>query len=281
MQWCRLYSEVVDDDKLSWVADQAQTRRVVVLGIWAGLLAIANRSDPRGCIALSACVSYTPTMLAHKLDCDPAELQRILDAMVKIGLLEEMGDGFPYVVVNFNKRNYESDDSAPRVKRHREKESAVTVTADERYSNAPEQNRTEQSRTETETNLPATPAKAERTPRPRQRNGRPPDPDTQERRALFAALARVCGLDQNLKRGQLNAVTKLLADNGYNAAQVTAFPPWWGINDWRGKKGQRPTLAQLVELLPQAAGTQDGGSTATIDWSRYESGEYAHLFAED
>ncbi len=85
--WCRLYSEVVDDDKLTWVADATGERRVVVLGVWSGLIALANRSPERGVLLLAESVPYTVPMLARKLDIDAPALDSILNAMVRIGLL--------------------------------------------------------------------------------------------------------------------------------------------------------------------------------------------------
>jgi len=38
---------------------------------------------------------------------------------------------------------------------------------------------------------------------------------------------------------------KQLRDAGYNAADVEAFGAWWRQNDWRGERGDRPTVRLL------------------------------------
>lgn len=108
--WCRLYSEVVDDDKLTWVADTTNERRVVILGVWSGLIALANRSPERGTLLVGDGIPYTIPMLARKLDIEATVLTNILNAMCSIGLL----CGTPFRVANFDKRNPVSDDATTR-----------------------------------------------------------------------------------------------------------------------------------------------------------------------
>lgn len=115
--WCRLYSEIVDDDKLTWVADATNQKRVAILGVWTGLLALANRSPERGTLLVAAGTPYTIPMLARKLDLDVAELDEILQAMGAIGLLA----GEPLRIVSFHKRNPASDDATTRQQQHRQR----------------------------------------------------------------------------------------------------------------------------------------------------------------
>jgi hypothetical protein len=122
--WCRLYSEVVDDDKLTWIADTTGERRVVILGVWSGLLALANRSPQRGALLLAEGVPYTVPMLARKLDIDAPELESIMTAMAQIGLIN---DGH---LVAFDKRNPVSDDATTRQQERRARGIAVPVVTD-------------------------------------------------------------------------------------------------------------------------------------------------------
>ncbi len=127
--WCRLYSEVVDDDKLTWVAETTSQRRVVVLGVWTGLLALANRSPERGLLLLAENVPYTVPMLARKLDIEADVLQAVMLAMATCGLIAGMESelvtpegkvqGDLWEVRNFQKRNPASDDATTRQQERR------------------------------------------------------------------------------------------------------------------------------------------------------------------
>jgi len=68
-------------------------------------------------------------------------------------------------------------------------------------------------------------------------------------RALFAALAHVCGYDlgkiTDKMRGKLNQTTKVLRRDGVTPERLDAFGKWWATVDWRGKKGNLPEPAQV------------------------------------
>lgn len=72
------------------------------------------------------------------------------------------------------------------------------------------------------------------------------------RGALFVTLARVCRVDKELKRGQLNKTAKSLDDAGYTAEDLDIFEKWWVENDFRGQRGNPPTLPQVVNHILQA-----------------------------
>jgi hypothetical protein len=78
---------------------------------------------------------------------------------------------------------------------------------------------------------------------------------------MFGAIADACQLDAKLKQGQIAKQSKALLEAGYTPAQVRAFPAWWTAKDWRGQKGNVPTLAQLAELIKQST-TSNGTDPA-------------------
>lgn len=94
---------------------------------------------------------------------------------------------------------------------------------------------------------------------------------------IFGALTEVCVLDGKLKATQIGRTAKQLADAGYTAQQVVHFGQWWRVNDWRGKKGNPPTLPQVVELIKQSTVHQmngngrngNGNGRQTEDWDAY------------
>lgn len=69
---------------------------------------------------------------------------------------------------------------------------------------------------------------------------------------IFKTLARICKLDMKLKAGQIGKTAKSLAGAGYTAADVDTFAAWWKSNDFRGRKGEPPTLANVTEKILQA-----------------------------
>ena len=74
----------------------------------------------------------------------------------------------------------------------------------------------------------------------------------QERQKMFDLLVNICKIDPNIKRGHLNKTIKILTDSGYTAADLEKFSVWWNKNDWRGVKGQSPTLGQVAEFIFRA-----------------------------
>jgi len=71
----------------------------------------------------------------------------------------------------------------------------------------------------------------------------------QASQAMFSALAQTCQIDLTLmtseQRGQLNQSEKRLRKAGILPEDLQGFGQWWFANDWRGKKGQPPTPAQV------------------------------------
>ena len=70
-----------------------------------------------------------------------------------------------------------------------------------------------------------------------------------ERQKMFDLLVNICKVDPNIKRGHLNKTIKILMDSGYTSYDLEKFSDWWNKNDWRGVKGQPPTLGQVAEFI--------------------------------
>lgn len=76
-------------------------------------------------------------------------------------------------------------------------------------------------------------------------------------REIITTLAKVCAVDLSLattaQKGQVTQSARILHDKaGATAASIEAFGAWWRANDWRGKKGQPPTPAQVRECWTMA-----------------------------
>lgn len=72
---------------------------------------------------------------------------------------------------------------------------------------------------------------------------------SQNGKAHFVILAKVCKIDLNLmtetQRHQLGQSSSLLKKAGVLPEQIERFEKYWYSMDWRGKKGQAPTPAQV------------------------------------
>lgn len=88
-------------------------------------------------------------------------------------------------------------------------------------------------------------------------NTSPPKPKrSKPKDDLFESLASLCGIDWKVcteaQRGALNQTCGVLRKAGHTAEQVGQVGQWWWKQDWRGKRGQAPTPAQVREVWRQA-----------------------------
>jgi len=85
---------------------------------------------------------------------------------------------------------------------------------------------------------------------------KPPN-DSQQ---MFGSLCESCQLDwkvmsETAKR-QVNQSGKKLREASYTPDDILACGRWWWDNDWRGKKGEPPTPAQLRDVMGKFKATQ-------------------------
>lgn len=93
-----------------------------------------------------------------------------------------------------------------------------------------------------------------------------------------------CQLDAKLKQGQIAKASKSLLEAGYTPEQVRAFAGWWQVHDWRGQRGNVPTLAQLAELIKQSTIPTNGTDPVNVKrgaWSNadQQSADYKRKMA--
>jgi len=127
MDWYRRYHGTCTDPKLAKAARIADVHRAFVIAAWEAVLEYASAASPRG----SLC-GFDHFDVAFSTDVTPEEAERILDAMRRLRMID--GDK----VCAWDKRQFQSDSSAERTKRWRDKKAAaspnVTVTSQERSS---------------------------------------------------------------------------------------------------------------------------------------------------
>lgn len=110
-RWFRFYDDVINDPKVLKLPE-------VMRWHWVSILCVASKND-----------GSLPNLdeLAFYLRTTPAKATAMLAALVKAGLVDKTETGFtPH---NWSGRQYKSDGSADRVKRHREKRAAAGLQA--------------------------------------------------------------------------------------------------------------------------------------------------------
>lgn len=107
--WFRMYNEALDNPKIQRLPDP-------LFKTWVNLLCIAARFEGE----LPAAAD-----LAFLLRLDDEETRARLEKLVEAGLLDRSDDGLePH---NWRGRQHQSDDSAPRVRKHREAKRAAAA----------------------------------------------------------------------------------------------------------------------------------------------------------
>lgn len=86
-------------------------------------------------------------------------------------------------------------------------------------------------------------------------NGKtPPNKPLTEYQQFTQKLADICGEDMEIK-----SIAKKIGVNAaelwranYKIPDLERFEKWWYVNDWRGKKRQKPNLTNVKSLIKQA-----------------------------
>ena len=123
IEWFRWYHGTTVDPKWRVVARRADVPLSVVIAVWAAVLEHASEADERGTID-----GLAPEVVAAALDIEPDQVTRILEAMQGLVLDGSRLTGWE------RRQPKREDDSAERVRRHREKQRtqrAVTQPSDD------------------------------------------------------------------------------------------------------------------------------------------------------
>jgi hypothetical protein len=106
MKWFRFYHEFMDDPKIAMMSDSDQL-------LWVKALCLASDSTIRGIILL------TDEEICWKLRITVETWKHAIDKFRAKGMIQHNTDGPGYVISNWDKRQFESDSSAERVRKHR------------------------------------------------------------------------------------------------------------------------------------------------------------------
>lgn len=200
-QWFRMYAEVLDDPKVQRLSPE-------LFRAWVNILCLTAKRDG---------VLPPPDEIAFALRTPQAKSSATLAALTSAGLLDQTDDG--YQPHNWNGRQFKSDVSNERVKRHRQRQGntacnvtpAVTVTPPEAETEAEAE--TEQSRADAraisveEVSKPLAKAK---------------DPDDEAAIALGTKALRLVGKhdDPTWSFGEVYAWRQVARENGLEDAKL-------------------------------------------------------------
>lgn len=137
MAWLRLYDELLHDQKLITIADELNMPLMLVRGAWDTILLLGLTSPVRGRLMITASKPLPDRNVNETFHLVSSETAALLDAFTDNEMLH-WEDGCR-VISNWDKRQFESDLSTDRVKKHRDMKRKGNVS-----ETPPEQNRTEQ-----------------------------------------------------------------------------------------------------------------------------------------
>jgi hypothetical protein len=117
MPWFRFYSEILNDRKLGRICKKTNQPKAVVIGFWTCLLCLASDSPQRGTLLLSEEIPYTLEDLEDETGLAAEVITQLLSEFRSLGMV----DGKDTIeLINWSKRQFRSDNSTARVKKHRE-----------------------------------------------------------------------------------------------------------------------------------------------------------------
>ncbi len=119
MDWYRRYHGTCTDPKLAKAARHAGVERYCAIAAWDAVLEYASGAKPRGCI-----FGLDPEDISFAIGCTDDQAQRLLQAFRALGMLN--GER----VCAWERRQFQSDSSAERTKRWRDKKSAASPNDD-------------------------------------------------------------------------------------------------------------------------------------------------------
>lgn len=117
MDWFRFYNETVADKKLARIARDLQVDYLAVFGAWAAILTLASESPIRGKLLLTVDQPLTIDDVSETFHHVSSETKRLLQAFIDKEMLAV--EDQILVVTNWDKRQFESDTSTSRVRKHR------------------------------------------------------------------------------------------------------------------------------------------------------------------
>mgnify|MGYP001346106462 CR=1 FL=1 len=119
MGWYRFHDDAVGDQKIAYVAEITGKSELEVMGAWAILLCLANKSPIRGKLLITSTIPMTFRNVSETFHETIDETKVLLQAFETAEMIHQDDDGC-WCITNWSKRQFESDLSTERVRKHRE-----------------------------------------------------------------------------------------------------------------------------------------------------------------
>lgn len=117
--WFRVYSEIVGDSKIQRISKKTGKPEGLVLAIWVTLLAWANKSKDRGRVEITEGEPYGLEDLTRATGFPRKTVQAVLLEMINLRMVDFEEETLTFVISNWSNRQFPSDNSTERVKKHR------------------------------------------------------------------------------------------------------------------------------------------------------------------
>ena len=119
MPWFRSYSEILSDRKIVRICRITNQPKVIVVGLWITLLALANDSPERGKLLLTKELPYSIDDIVAESELPKEDVIKLLDAFRGMDMINGKN---VIEITNWGKRQFKSDDSTKRVQEFRERQ---------------------------------------------------------------------------------------------------------------------------------------------------------------
>lgn len=138
LPWFRAYHEASSDPKFDVIARQTGMEELSVFGAWWKILCIASKSPIRGSLYVTEVKRFSNDDVTAMLRLRNDQCNALMQAFTEMDMID-LDENGAYHIKNWEKRQFASDNSTPRVKDFRERQkkekSAVTETPMKRFSN--------------------------------------------------------------------------------------------------------------------------------------------------
>jgi len=270
--WFRVYNEILTERKIERIGRMTHLPRVVIRGAWMTILAMANDSPERGCLKWTDDLWITEAELRDDLEMEPDEFSPLLDAFVKMQMVTRHNGG-GLSCTNFDKRQFKSDSSTPRVQAWREKQRAQETdecnVSETLLCNGPD--------TETEAEAEAETETEKELPAPSRHRKYSPAPDEHPAIALCEQKTRL-----KMNEDQRKEVIGLVGIKPDSLARWGRVVHGWLLTGWEGKNvGGMLDFYQRNEIPPGRRRTNGRLNAHQNPHGTTEPVEIATGFVED
>jgi hypothetical protein len=114
-----MYNELLTDAKVKYLMAATGQPKPLVIGVWTSILILANQSPVRGSLMITKTMPLPMTQIAGEIGLDEGQTAEIFDTLLDLEMVSL--ENAIYTVTNWDTRQFTSDNSTARVRKHRAK----------------------------------------------------------------------------------------------------------------------------------------------------------------